>query len=421
MIEPDVVAMLEDLVNKRVVEHERPAEPARAGPQPGCASPRPARRLGEGLPPPIGLLAELTHRCPLRCPYCSNPLELDRRSAELDTATWSRVFSEAAALGVLHVHLSGGEPTARADIAELTRPLRAAGPLHQPDHLRRRAGRAQRLAALAEAGLDHVQLSIQAADAGACRPHRRARRTRIAASSPSPRQVSRLGLPLTVNTVIHRANIGDVGGADRARRRAGRAPRRDRAHAILRLGVAQPRRPDADAGRGRAVDRHRRGGARRAWPGGWSSTCGARLLCRSIPRPACGGWGRRTLNVTPSGKVLPCHAAETIPGLEFWSRARRMRWPRSGSIRPAFNAFRGTAWMPEPCRSCDRRERDWGGCRCQAMALLGDAALTDPACSKSPFHARMEAMAAAESADDVPPDYVYRAIGAAVPRQEAEP
>jgi pyrroloquinoline quinone biosynthesis protein E len=126
------------------------------------------------------------------------------------------------------------------------------------------------------------------------------------------------------------------------------------------------------------------------------------------------------MNVTPSGRVLPCHAAETIPGLEFWSvteHALGAIWHES----PAFNAFRGTSWMQEPCRTCDRRERDWGGCRCQALALAGDATATDPACSLSPLHARIQALAIGESAAASPPDYVYRTIGAAAPGGAATP
>ena len=115
------------------------------------------------------------------------------------------------------------------------------------------------------------------------------------------------------------------------------------------------------------------------------------------------------MNVTPQGKVLPCHAAETIPGLEFWyvgDHSLGDIWTKS----PAFAAYRGTSWMKEPCRSCDRREKDWGGCRCQALALTGDAANTDPACSLSPLHAKMRDLAKEEAAE-TPPDYIYRSIG----------
>jgi pyrroloquinoline quinone biosynthesis protein E len=123
----------------------------------------------------------------------------------------------------------------------------------------------------------------------------------------------------------------------------------------------------------------------------------------SRPKPCMGGWARRSLNVTPSGLVLPCHAAETIPGLEFWSVRDRSLWD-IWSASPAFLAFRGTEWMREPCRSCDRREIDFGGCRCQALAIAGDPREADPACALSPYHGRMQDVAAAVAM----PDYQYR-------------
>jgi pyrroloquinoline quinone biosynthesis protein E len=139
----------------------------------------------------------------------------------------------------------------------------------------------------------------------------------------------------------------------------------------------------------------------------------------SYPKACAGGWGRRLMNVTPAGKVLPCHAAETIPNLTFWSVTEHSLsdiWKHS----PAFTAFRGTDWMPEPCRSCDRKERDWGGCRCQALALTGDASATDPACSRSPHHARIQELARSEAGSGTPPAYVYRTIGGAAVRQTEE-
>ena len=136
------------------------------------------------------------------------------------------------------------------------------------------------------------------------------------------------------------------------------------------------------------------------------------------PKACAGGWGRKLMNVSPAGKVLPCHAAESIPDLEFWfvqDHSLADIWRKS----PAFNAYRGTDWMPELCRTCERKEIDWGGCRCQALALLGDAAQTDPACGKSPFHAKIEALATSESAETAPPDYIYRGPGALTPHRPA--
>jgi PqqA peptide cyclase len=363
-------------------------------------------------PTPIGMLAELTHRCPLRCPYCSNPLELDRRSVELDTATWARVFTEAAALGVLHVHLSGGEPTARPDIVDLTAHCASVG--LYTNLITSGVGQAlARLDAMSDAGLDHVQLSIQAAD--------QARADRIGGFSGGhdtklvyARRVVALGLPLTVNAVIHRANISDVDrliglAVDLGAKRIEIAHTQFHGWANVNRAALMPRRVDVD----KSIEAVAQ--ARDKYLGEIVIDLVLPDYYSDYPKPCSGGWGRRTFNVTPSGRVLPCHASETIPGLEFWS----VRDHGLGEIwleSPAFNAFRGTDWMPEPCRSCDRKERDWGGCRCQALALTGQAGATDPACHKSPFHARMREIAQdeAETTSDAP--YVYRTIG---PREKA--
>ena len=368
------------------------------------------------MPLPIGLLAELTHRCPLRCPYCSNPLELDRRSAELDTATWTRVLSEAAALGVLHVHLSGGEPTARADIVELTAYCAAEG--LYTNLITSGIGIAlEKLPALADAGLDHVQLSVQAARAdnadkigGLAGGH--ARKLAFAA------EVTRLGLPLTLNAVIHRGNIDEVEAVIALAVELG-AKRVEIAHtqyygwAYVNRAALMPARAD--------VDRSIRivAAARERLEGRLVIDLVVPDYYAAYPKACAGGWGRKLMNVTPAGKVLPCHAAESIPGLEFWHVTERSLadiW----HLSPAFKAFRDTDWMPEPCRSCDRKERDWGGCRCQALAILGDAAATDPACSLSPHHNRMVAMATAESGSATPPPYLYRGMGGA-PARVPEP
>ncbi|TGD96378.1 pyrroloquinoline quinone biosynthesis protein PqqE [Methylobacterium nonmethylotrophicum] len=361
------------------------------------------------LPAPIGLLAELTHRCPLRCPYCSNPLELDRRSAELDTATWQRVLAEAAALGVLHVHLSGGEPTARQDIVEITRTCAELG-LYSNLITSGVAGALDKLDALSDVGLDHVQLSVQAAEA--------ANAERIGGLKNAQPQkfafaerVTALGLPLTLNAVIHRGNIAEVPALIDLAVRLG-AKRLEVAHtqyygwAYVNRAALMPAKPDVDRSI-RIVEE-----ARERLKGQLVIDLVVPDYYAKYPKACAGGWGRRLMNVTPAGKVLPCHAAETIPGLEFWSvqdRSLAEIWARS----PAFQAYRGTAWMQEPCRSCDRREKDWGGCRCQALALAGDAAATDPACSLSPLHGKVQALAIAESALETAPDYQYRTIGGA--------
>ena len=349
---------------------------------------------------PLGLLAELTHRCPLGCPYCSNPLELDSRDSELDTATWARVFREAAALGVLQVHLSGGEPGARRDLVEITKAARAAG-LYSNLITSAVGITANTLEELADAGLDHVQISIQdnsatSADHIAGYEGAFARKRALAA------EVVRLKLPLTVNAVMHRANIDHIGEMVALALQLG-ASRVEIAH-VQYYGWALKNRaklmPSAEqverAAAAVEVLRQRHHG---------EIVIDAVVpdYYARLPKPCVGGWGRRSLNVTPSGKVLPCHAAESIPGLEFWSvreHALAEIWANS----PAFKAFRGTAWMREPCASCARREIDFGGCRCQAFAITGDAAATDPVCHLAPRHADMAALAAIR--DDAP--YAYR-------------
>ena len=339
---------------------------------------------------PLGLLAELTHRCPLGCPYCSNPLALDAREDELDTATWLRVFREAAELGVLQVHLSGGEPGARRDLVDVTAGAHAAG-LYTNLITSAVGITEKRLGALAEAGLDHVQISIQDSDAQSA-DHIAGYAGAFARKRALAVEVVRHKLLLTVNAVVHRANIDRIAEMVDLALALG-ASRIEIAHvqyygwALRNRAALIPSREQVQRAAA-AVDKLR-------------SRHHGRIVIDAVvpdyyaryPKPCVGGWGRRSLNVTPAGKVLPCHAAESITGLEFWNvRDRSLAdiWANS----PAFNAFRGTAWMKEPCASCPRRELDFGGCRCQAFALTGDAAATDPVCHLAPDHARVEELAA---------------------------
>jgi PqqA peptide cyclase len=355
------------------------------------------------LPAPLGLLAELTHRCPLACPYCSNPLALEDRANELDTATWARVFREAAAMGVLQVHLSGGEPASRRDLVAIVAAAREAG-LYTNLITSAIGLDGARLARLKEVGLDHVQLSLQdveveSADRIAGYPGAHARKLAFAHA------VVGAGLALTINAVIHRANIGRASAFVELAASLG-AGRVEIAHAQY-YGWALRNR-DGLMPTQRQVER-----AMQEMDAIRPLYAGRLVIDMVIPdyyarRPkACmGGWARRSLNVTPSGRVLPCHAAETIPGLRFWSVRDR---PLADIWRecPAFQAFRGTDWMPEPCRSCEMRDFDFGGCRCQAMALVGDAAATDPACELSPHHASMRVLAG-EASLQMGEHYVYR-------------
>jgi pyrroloquinoline quinone biosynthesis protein E len=354
----------------------------------------------EILHKPLGLLAELTHRCPLACPYCSNPLALERREDELDAATWARVFAEAAALGVLQVHLSGGEPGARRDLVAIAAAAHDAG-LYTNLITSGVGITADTLCRLSDGGLDHVQISIQdsepeSADRIGGYRGGYARKRALAA------EVVRLGLPLTINVVVHRANIERIDAmVDQAL--AMQASRIEIAHvqyygwALKNRAALMPTREQAEAAVSlvEALRRQHQG----------------RIVIDAVipdyyarfPKACVGGWGRRSLNINPSGRVLPCHAAESIPGLEFWSVTDRSLadiWQNS----PAFQAFRGTKWMREPCMSCPRREIDFGGCRCQAFLLTGDAAATDPVCHLSQQHALLAELAAA----DGEASYIYR-------------
>jgi PqqA peptide cyclase len=352
---------------------------------------------------PVSLLAELTHRCPLQCPYCSNPLALDKAGAELDTATWLRVLEEAAELGVLQVSFSGGEPTLRRDLEDMI--ARAAGlglysNLITAGVLLDEA----RLNALIAAGLDHLQLSVQ--DAQATNADRiggyrggHAKKLRLA------EMVRAAGIPLTINAVVHRQNVDNLEAIIDLAEACG-AARLEVAHvqyygwALVNRAALMPTREQTE--RSVAVIE----AAKERLKGVLAFDYVIPDYYARFPKPCMGGWAKQNLNVTPSGKVLPCHAAETITTLEF-DNVRDRPLAEIWYEGAAFNAFRGTDWMAEPCRSCPRKTVDFGGCRCQAFALTGDARATDPACSLSPLHRDLAATAERE-AHAAPPAFVYR-------------
>lgn len=346
------------------------------------------------LQPPTVLLAELTHRCPLKCPYCSNPLELDRRSAEMDTGDWKRVLSEAAELGIVHIHFSGGEPTARADICELVAHARQEG-LYSNLITSGVLMNEGRLDALIDAGLDHLQLSIQdieSESADRIGGYKGGHEKKLALA----REMRAKGIGFTLNAVIHRQNIDNVARLiDFAV--AMEAGRLEVAHtqyygwALKNRAALIPSRAQLDEATRVVKD------AQERLKGQLVIDYVVPDYYARFPKPCMGGWGRVGMNIAPSGKALPCHAAETIEGLGFDSvREKSLReiWTSS----PAFNAFRGFDWMEEPCRTCERREIDWGGCRCQAFAFTGRASATDPACSLSPLHDELVNIAGEESA-----------------------
>ncbi len=342
---------------------------------------------------PMAMLAELTHRCPLACPYCSNPVELTRASSELGTEEWARVFREAADLGVLQVHLSGGEPASRRDLTAITAAARDAG--LYVNLITSGIGLTEaRLRELDTAGVDHIQLSLQGINAemadwiGGYRGGFD-RKMQVA------RWISEIGFPLTVNAVVHRQNLDHLPEMIAMAEELG--ARRIEVATVQFHGWAEQNRRSLMPTHAQSLEARRIVNAARERLRG-------RLVIDYVPpdhhaqfpKSCMGGWGSTGLNIAPDGAVLPCHAAQTIPGLHF-DNVREMSLSEIWHKGSAFNAFRGTAWMPEPCAGCDRREIDFGGCRCQAMALAGDATATDPVCTRSPLRAKLKEMAEADS------------------------
>ncbi len=337
------------------------------------------------IKPPLAMLAELTHRCPLQCPYCSNPIDLNRRGEELRTEEWESVLHQSAALGVLQVHLSGGEPTLREDLTAI---IAAAATVGLYTNLITAGVRLSkdRLRSFADAGLNHVQVSLQDSEAAGANHivnYRHAFEQKIATA----KRVRELNLPLTINAVVHRQNLDHVQdiidlAVQLDAHRLEIANVQYYGWALRNRSVLMPT-PEQVERSIAIVERARK-------------THDDKIMIDYVvpdyharrPKRCMDGWGSQFFVVTPRGYVLPCHAAETITGMTFSSvRDRTLKWIWHND--EAFNRFRGTDWMPEPCRGCEYRKRDLGGCRCQAFAFTGDAAATDPVCEFSPYHNRM--------------------------------
>jgi PqqA peptide cyclase len=351
---------------------------------------------------PTTLLAELTHRCPLHCPYCSNPTQLIASSNELATDEWKRVFTQARELGVLQLGLSGGEPLVRADVEELAGHARQLG-LYTTlvtSGVGLTRGRAEKLR---DAGLEHIQISLQDTDETTADlvAGMKAVRQKTAAAGI----VRDLGFAFSINVVLHRANLDRVGeiieyaaslGADRLEL----ANTQYYGWALENRQALMPTRTQVAAAAAVAEDAARK----------YAATMQVLYVLpdyfESTPKPCYGGWGKFYFVVMPDGRTLPCHGATQITTMTFDNvRDRPLRWIWDES--PAFTAFRGEDWMREPCRTCDRRTLDFGGCRCQAFALTGDARNADPVCTLTPARALIDtAIAAAESSGA----YRYRHI-----------
>lgn len=357
---------------------------------------------------PTALIAELTHRCPLHCVYCSNPEAMQPRADEMDTAQWGRVFQEAGQLGVHQIHFTGGEPLSRSDLTQLVAQARRAG-LYVNVITSGIGLNAARLEELVIAGLDHIQLSFQDVDEAEANLWAGTRAHAHKLNLASLIRKHRIGF--TANVVVHRnnldrlqrmiamaeelhadkleiANVQYYGWALRNRRTL--LPTREQ----LRVSLATIA----------SVQERLRGKMRLDYvlPDYYAK----------YPKPCMGGWGQSLMLMDPSGSCMPCHAAGAISGMHFHSaRDHSLQWIWEES--DAFTKFRGEAWMQEPCRTCDRRALDFGGCRCQAFLLTGDANATDPVCSLSPQRGIVDAILAdtLENPSPLPPtanDLVYR-------------
>ncbi len=337
-------------------------------------------------PRPYTLIAELTYACPLHCVYCSNPVDFTRHEDALDAADWRRVLREAERLGVVQVNFTGGEPLLRPDLEALVEEARSldlySNLITSGIPLAR-----ERLERLRRLGLDNVQVSIQ--DARPDESDRIAGREAFHRKIEVARWVKELGFPLTVNTVLHRENLERIGEVIALAEEL-HADRLELANAQY-LGWALRNRTallptKAQLERARSVA----AAARARLEGRMEVVFVVPDYYVEFP-PACmDGWGRRFIVVSPDGLLLPCLLAHTLPGLSF-GNVRERSVEELWSFSPGLAAFRGEAWMPEPCRSCARRAIDFGGCRCQAFHLTGNAAATDPACSLSPDHGLVEA------------------------------
>ncbi|MDO6523739.1 pyrroloquinoline quinone biosynthesis protein PqqE [Shimia thalassica] len=356
-------------------------------------------------PAPIAMLAELTHRCPLACPYCSNPTDLLAKENELDTDTWLRVFKQAADMGVLQLHLSGGEPASRHDIVDLMQGAHDEG-LYTNLITSGIGLTPRRLDALEAAGMDHIQLSMQGTTADLADwvggyKGGFDRKMKVAGD------IAERGIPLTLNAVMHRHNLDDLERTIEMAVELG--ARRLEVACVQFHGWASQNRSQLLPSREQTESAKRIvAGAEKRLRGVMAFDFVPPDYYADYPKACMGGWGSAGLNVTPDGTVLPCHAAQTIPTLSFENvkdKSLSDIWYKS----EAFNAYRGTDWLPDPCQTCDRKEIDFGGCRCQALAIAGDANATDPVCKLAPGHKHLvDALAEAQSAQT---PMIWRSLG----------
>lgn len=333
---------------------------------------------------PLWLLAELTYRCPLQCPYCSNPLDIARVDKELDTDEWIRVLRESRAMGAMQLGLSGGEPLVRRDLAAIIAEARTLG--YYSNLITSGVGMdGERVARFKQAGLDHIQISFQASDEelndylGGTQSFQH--------KLDMARAVKSQGYPMVLNIVIHRHNIDQIEDIlrmtiDLQADYVELASTQYYGWSKLNVETLLPTRDQLEAAEAVA---HR-----------YQERMKDRMKIIYVvpdyyenrPKACMNGWGSIFLTIAPDGTALPCHAAAQLPGLSF-PNVRDHTIEAIWSESDAFNRFRGFDWMQEPCRSCPEKTKDFGGCRCQAYMMTGDATAADPVCDKSPHHAEL--------------------------------
>lgn len=345
--------------------------------------------------PPLWLLAELTYRCPLQCPYCSNPLDFARSHDELSAAEWIEVFRQAREMGAAQLGFSGGEPLVRQDLVELIAAARGLG--YYTNLITSGIGLTEeKIASFADAGLDHIQISFQAADEEVNNLLAGSQKA-FAHKLEMARAVKKHGYPMVLNFVTHRHNIDNI-------------------DQIIRLcieleadfvelatcqfyGWAELNRAGLLPSKEQLVRAERITNEWRDKLAAENHPCKLIFVTPDYyeerPKACMNGWGNLFLDITPDGTALPCHSARQLPVTFPNVREHSIEYIWRDSF--GFNRFRGYDWMPDPCRSCDEKERDFGGCRCQAFMLTGDAANADPVCSKSAHHGTI--LAAREQAE----------------------
>lgn len=352
---------------------------------------------------PLSLVAELSYRCPLRCPYCSNPLDWAEKSTqELTTEHWLRVIRQSRQLGVVQLGLSGGEPLLRQDLEVLVEEAASLG-LYTTLVTAATLLTPKRAAKLRQVGLDHIQISIQ--DSRAAESDSIAGIKCFEQKLAAARLVKELGFPLTLNFVLHRHNLDRIEemlqlAETLAADRVELANTQYYGWALQNRAALLPTHEQLQQAELAVKAARQRGkipmGIIYVIPDYYAE----------YPKPCMGGWGQRTIVITPQGEALPCQVASVIPDLEFANiKNHSLEWIWYES--PAFNRFRGTDWLPELCQSCDRVGIDWGGCRCQAFLLTQNAAATDPVCHLSPHH---EQVVAPLDAVGVQLPFIYRSI-----------